>query len=134
MFIELLDVYKNVPLLNTNIVYSVLEYLSTKYELLVYSNWFWQNQADRLKRYNLDKFFTKIYGWDNLEIKPSKAGLKKIIGNNDISEYIFIGDNLEIDLEIPDQMGIDTIFFNRKCIKQCKFKEVSKIEELKEIL
>lgn len=102
MFIELLDVYKNVPLLNTNIVYSVLEYLSTKYELLVYSNWFWQNQADRLKRYNLDKFFTKIYGWDNLEI--------------------------------PDQMGIDTIFFNRKCIKQCKFKEVSKIEELKEIL
>lgn len=134
MFIELLDVYKNIPLLNTNIVYNVLNYLSTKYELLVYSNWFWQNQLDRLKKYNLDKFFTKIYGWDNLEIKPSKTGLEKIICNNDVSEYIFIGDNLEMDLEIPDQMRINTIFFNRKCIKQDKFKEVLKVEELKEIL
>ena len=40
MFIELLDVYKNIPLLNTDIIYNVLEYLSHKYELIVYTNWF----------------------------------------------------------------------------------------------
>ena len=32
MFIELLDVYKNIPLLNTDIIYNVLEYLSHKYD------------------------------------------------------------------------------------------------------
>ena len=134
MFIELLDVYKNIPLLNTDIVYNVLEYLSHKYELIVYTNWFSKNQIDRLKIYNLDSFFSRIYGWDDLEIKPSKIGIEKIIGSNNINEYVFIGDNIEFDLEVPYNMGMATIFLNRKSIKQNKFKEVFSIEELKEIL
>jgi len=134
MFIELLDVYKNIPLLNTDIVYNVLEYLSHKYELIVYTNWFSKNQIDRLKTYSLDKFFSRIYGWDDLEIKPSKIGIEKIIGSNNINEYVFIGDNIEFDLEVPYNMGMATIFLNRKSIKQNKFKEVFSIEELKEIL
>lgn len=134
MFIELLDVYKNIPLLNTDIVYNVLEYLSHKYELIVYTNWFSKNQIDRLKTYSLDKFFSRIYGWDDLEIKPSKIGIEKIIGSNNIDEYVFIGDNIEFDLEVPYNMGMATIFLNRKSINQNKFKEVFSIEEFKEIL
>ena len=134
MFIELLDVYKNIPLLNTDIVYNVLEYLSQKYELIVYTNWFSKNQIDRLKTYSLDKFFSRIYGWDDLEIKPSKIGIEKIIGSNNINEYVFIGDNIEFDLEVPYNMGMATIFLNRKFINQNKFKEVFSIEEFKEIL
>lgn len=134
MFIELLDGYKNIPLLNTDIIYNVLEYLSHKYELIVYTNWFSKNQIDRLKTYSLDKFFSRIYGWDDLEIKPSKIGIEKIIGSNNIDEYVFIGDNIEFDLEVPYNMGMATIFLNRKSIKQNKFKEVFSIEELKEIL
>lgn len=134
MFIELLDVYKNIPLLNTDIVYNVLEYLSHKYELIVYTNWFSKNQIDRLKIYNLDRFFSRIYGWDDLEIKPSKIGIEKIIGSNNINEYVFIGDNIEFDLEVPYNMGMATIFLNRKFINQNKFKEVFSIEEFKEIL
>ena len=110
MFIELLDVYKNIPLLNTDIIYNVLEYLSHKYELIVYTNWFSKNQIDRLKTYSLDKFFSRIYGWDDLEIKPSKIGIEKIIGSNNIDEYVFIGDNIEFDLEVPYNMGMATIF------------------------
>lgn len=134
MFIELLDVYKNIPLLNTDIIYNVLEYLSHKYELIVYTNWFSKNQIDRLKIYNLDRFFLKIYGWDDLEIKPSKIGIEKIIGSNNINEYVFVGDNIEFDLEVPYNMGMATIFLNRKSVKQNKFKEVFSIEELKKIL
>lgn len=134
MFIELLDVYKNIPLINTDIVYNVLEYLSHKYELIVYTNWFSKNQMDRLKKYNLDKFFSKIYGWDVLEIKPSIIGIEKIIGNNKIDEYLFIGDNIELDLETPHNMGMPTIFFNRKFIKQNQFQEVFNLVELKSIL
>ena len=134
MFIELLDVYKNISLINTNTIYNVLEYLSHKYELIVYTNWFSKNQIDRLKKYNLDKFFSKIYGWDVLEIKPSRIGIEKIIENNKIDEYLFIGDNIEVDLEIPHNMGMSTIFFNRKFIKQDKFQEVFNLVELKSIL
>lgn len=134
MFIELLNVYKDIPLIDTDIIYNVLEYLSHKYELLVYTNWFSENQVDRLKKYNLDKFFSKIYGWDDLEIKPSMVGIQKIVGNNKIDEYLFIGDNIEFDLEIPYNMGMPTIFLNRKFIKQNKFQEVFNLVELKSIL
>jgi len=134
MFIELLNVYKNIPLLDIDIIYNVLEYLSHKYELIVYTNWFSKNQIERLKIYNLDKFFSKIYGWDDLEIKPSKIGIEKIIGNNKIDEYVFIGDKMDFDLEVPHNMGMATIFLNRKFVKQNKFQEIFNIEELKEIL
>lgn len=134
MFIDLLELYADIPLLYTDTIYNVLEYLSQKYELIVYTNWFSKNQINRLKKYNLDKFFSKIYGWDDLELKPSKTGIEKIIGDEDIKEYLFIGDNIKADLEIPNQMGMNTIFFNRKGIEQNQFKEVLEIKELKNIL
>lgn len=134
MFIDLLELYADIPLLYTDTIYNVLEYLSQKYELIVYTNWFSKNQINRLKKYNLDTFFSKIYGWDDLELKPSKTGIEKIIGDDDIKEYLFIGDNIKADLEIPNQMGMNTIFFNRKGIKQNQFKEVLEIKELKNIL
>ena len=134
MFIDLLELYADIPLLHTDTIYNVLEYLSQKYELIVYTNWFSKNQIDRLKKYNLDKFFSKIYGWDDLELKPSKIGIKKIIGNDNIKEYIFIGDNIEFYLKVPSIMGMNTIFFNRKKIVQNQFNEILKIEELTNIL
>ena len=84
--------------------------------------------------FDLDKFFTKVYGWDILPKKPSKDGLSEIIKNDDIENYIFIGDSIELDLEVPYSIGIATIFYNRKNIKQNKYKEIFKIEELKNIL
>ena len=134
MILELLEIYDNTSLLNTDTIYDVLNYLSEKYELIAYTNWFTDNQINRLKKYDLDKFFTKVYGWDILPKKPSKEGLSEIIKNDDIENYIFIGDSIELDLEVPYSMGIATIFYNRKNIKQNKYKEIFKIEELKNIL
>ena len=134
MILELLEIYDNTSLLNTDTIYDVLNYLSEKYELIAYTNWFTDNQINRLKKYDLDKFFTKVYGWDILPKKPSKEGLSEIIKNDDIENYIFIGDSIELDLEVPYSMGITTIFYNRKNIKQNKYKEILKIEELKKVL
>lgn len=134
MFKELLDVYKDIPLLYTDVIHDTLSYLSNKYELIAYTDWFSNNQRDRLKKYNLDKFFSKIYGWDDLEIKPSKKAIDKIIKDDNISEYLFIGDNILYDLEIPNNMGMSTIFYNRKAQKQDRYKEVFNLETLKEIL
>lgn len=134
MILELLEIYDNTSLLNTDTIYDILNYLSEKYELIAYTNWFTDNQIKRLKKYDLDKFFTKVYGWDILPKKPSKEGLSEIIKNDDIENYIFIGDSIELDMEVPYSMGITTIFYNRKNIKQNKYKEIFKIEELKNIL
>lgn len=131
---ELLTDYQNIPLIKTDIIYDLLDYLSKKYKLIVYSNWYTKNQIGRLHNYNLDKFFTNVYGWDVLPIKPSIEGFKSIIGNDDIKEYVMIGDSMELDLEVPASMGMNTIFYNRKNIEQNTYKEVKNIEELKNIL
>lgn len=134
MILELLEIYDNTSLLNTDTIYDILNYLSEKYELIAYTNWFTDDQIKRLKKYDLDKFFTKVYGWDILPKKPSKEGLSEIIKNDNIENYIFIGDNIELDIVVPYSMGITTIFYNRKNIKQNKYKEILKIEELKKVL
>ena len=134
MILELLEIYDNTSLLNTDTIYDILNYLSEKYELIAYTNWFTDDQIKRLKKYDLDKFFTKVYGWDILPKKPSKEGLSEIIKNDDIENYIFIGDSIELDIEVPYSMGITTIFYNRENIKQNKYKEIFKIKELKNIL
>lgn len=128
-----LDLYANIDLVNVDVIREVLSYLSTKYELYSYSNWFSFNQLKRLKRYRLDKYFTKVYGWDIIPSKPSIKGLNIIVGNNK-DDFIFIGDSITYDLEVPDKIGIDTIFYNRKNISQNKYREIFNIEELKNIL
>lgn len=134
MLDELLNEYKDVTLLDLENIYDILEYLYKKYELIVYSNWFTQNQIERLEKWNLKKFFKDIYGWDRVEIKPSKKGIEKIVKNENMEEFLFVGDNIEIDLSIPKAMGMNTIFLNLKNIKQDMHQEILKITELKNIL
>ena len=125
--------YADIPLLNLDIITNVLTYLSQKYELIVYSNWFAESQVLRLRKNNLLQFFTKIYGDDTLPIKPSKRGLEKLIGDDNIEDFVFIGDDISIDLEMPQSIGMDTIFYNRKNIEQNEYKEILSLEKLKEL-
>ena len=131
---DYLNYYAEITSLHTEVIYDVLEYLSQKYELIAYSDWFTENQIKRLKRYNLDKFFSKIYGWDVLPVKPSIKGIQEIIKDDNIEDCIFVGDVIKYDLDIPDSMGMATIFYNRKGVNQDKYKEITNIEELKNIL
>ena len=131
---DYLNYYAEITLLHTEVIYDVLEYLSQKYELIAYSDWFTENQIKRLKRYNLDKFFSKIYGWDVLPVKPSIKGIQEIIKDDNIEDFIFVGDVIKYDLDIPDSMGMATIFYNRKGVNQDKYKEITSIEELKNTL
>ena len=133
MLKQLNDYYNNVPLLNTEKVYEVLSDLSSKYELIAYTNWFTKDQEYRLEKYDLKKFFKKVYGWDIIKTKPSIEGYETITKDNK-DDYIMIGDNIKMDIEIPDSLGIKTIFYNRKNIIQDKYNEIENIEELKEIL
>ena len=131
---DYLNYYASIPLLNIDKVYEVLKELSNNYELIAYSDWWTLNQIKRLKKYNLDQFFKKIYGFDILPKKTSYTAIKTIIKNEKIEDFIFIGDNIELDLSIPKSMGINTIFFNYKKIEQTEYEEISDIQELLKIL
>ena len=130
----LLDEYAKIPLLRVEEIKDLLEYLSSKYVIIAYTNWFTDNQIKRLKLNGLDKYFKKVYGWDVLPVKPSKKGLEEIIKNDNPRDYISIGDNLNGDIVFPDSIGMDTIFYNYKNIPQNKYKEVKDIIDLKNIL
>ena len=131
---DFFDIYAEIPLRDTRETYEVLKYLSQKYDLIAFSNWFSESQKIRLRKYNLEGFFTKIYGCDNLPIKPSREAILTIIKGDDINNYIFIGDNIDCDLDLPNSMGMDTIFYNIKNVKQDKYKEIVNIKDLEKIL
>ena len=130
----LLEEYAKIPLLDMDTVKDVLSYLSSKYELIAYTNWFTDNQNLRLKLNGIDKYFSKVFGWDILPVKPSKKGLEKIVGNNDVKDYTFIGDNIDMDIKLPVYIGMNAIFYNHKNITQNKYREIKNIAELKKLL
>ena len=129
-----LEGYAKIPLVDIDTVQNVLTYLSSKYELIAYSNWFTDNQTLRLKLNGMDKYFSKIWGWDLLPAKPSRKGLAEIVGNDDVKDYVFIGDNLDCDIRLPDSIGMGTIFLNRRNISQNQFREIGSVSELRDIL
>ena len=126
--------YAKIPLENLPEVKELLEYLATKYELIAYSNWFTSNQLRRLKLNQLDHYFSRIYGWDIIPSKPSKSAILDIVNGDNIEDYTFIGDQIEYDLEIPKQLGMKVILFNRTSINQDEYQEVRSIADLKKIL
>ena len=131
---EFLDQYAKIPLMNIDIVDDVLTYLSSRYTLIVYSNWFTDNQILRLRLNRIDQYFSEVFGWDVLPTKPSRKGLNEIVGDDNINNYTFIGDNLDSDIRLPDSIGMDTIFLNLENITQDKYKDIKNIGELKMIL
>ena len=131
---DLLLMYKDIPIFYTDKLNDILSYLSKKYKLVGYSNWFKDNQVDRLKKYGLDRYFSNVYGWDTARIKPSKCQIEEITNDGNIDDYIFIGDNMDIDLKVPSDMGIKTIFLNLNGVKQDNYEEIHSLDELKEIL
>ena len=131
---EFLDQYAKIPLMNIDIVDDVLTYLSSRYTLIVYSNWFTDNQILRLRLNRIDQYFSEVFGWDVLPTKPSRKGLNEIVGDDNINNYTFIGNNLDADIRLPDSIGMDTIFLNLENITQDKYKDIKNIGELKMIL
>ncbi len=130
----LLEEYAKIPLLDVDAVKNTLSYLSDKYDLVAYTNWFTDNQILRLKLNGLDGYFKKVFGWDVLPTKPSKKGLDEIMGGDDVKDYVFVGDSIEMDLELPDSIGMETILLNRKNIIQDKYREIRNISELEGLL
>lgn len=113
-----------------------IKYLSSKYELVLLTNWFADCQAGRLETLGIKKYFKEFYGADIVPMKPDPNSYKLACGPYKIEECIMIGDNAKIDIEGALNVGMKVIkcdFYNRDNNKY-DYPVIKKISDLKEML
>ena len=111
-----------------------LEYLSKKYNLVVLTNWFTDQQSSRLENANILKYFKEVIGTDKVLNKPNKESFIYACGKYLPSECIMIGDNLDIDIIGAKNVGLNVILLDYKN-KYPEYKnKITNIIELKEML
>jgi putative hydrolase of the HAD superfamily len=109
-----------------------LEYLSSKYELLVLSNWYTYTQKKRLENAGILKYFSKVSGGDERELKPSLKAFD-IVDNK--TECVMIGDSLKNDILPAIEVGMQAIHITKNNTKKdLRYRQIRKIEDLKEML
>lgn len=108
---------KNEALINT------ISLLSEKYELVLLTNYFKKSQLNRLNNMGIGHFFTECYG--EKIIKPNFEAYMQACGNNKPSECVMIGDDIYLDIETAQKIGLNTIFVNSKNIVNENIKTVT---------
>jgi len=121
---------KNViPSKNETLIKTIKD-LSNVYELVLLTNYFSESQMNRLNNMGIGHFFVECYG-EKL-IKPNIEAYISACGKNSPSECVIIGDDIFLDIEQAQKVGLNTIFINTKNIKNYKIKtfEVQRVEEI----
>ena len=115
-------------------VIDTLKYLSTKYELVVLTNYVSELQIKRLKKAQIYEYFDEVIGGEEF-IKPSRESFLKAIGDKKVEECIMIGDNVDIDILGAINVGLDAILMDpNDKYKDTEYKRIKEIRELKEML
>jgi HAD superfamily hydrolase (TIGR01549 family) len=112
----------------------LLDYLKNKYKLYVASNGMYKVQINRLKIAKILDYFTDIFisediGYNKPDPNFFKAIISKIDDNN-LDEYIIIGDRIDADIKGGISFGINAILVNRDNIKT----EYKNVKNLKDII
>lgn len=110
----------------------LLAYLASKYELIIYSNWFSDNQKKRLEKAEIGSYFRQIYGGDQLPLKPQLEGFQQLCKEAP-SKYVMIGDSLKNDIEPALMVGMQAIYYHAPKLGAVP-NQIEKLIELKEIL
>lgn len=114
-----------------------IKYLSTKYELVILTNWYtWQQEA-RLQKFGILQYFTNVYGADHFKIKPNKEAFEVAMGKNKPDECIMIGDGIENDVKPAIKYGLDAILVDYnydESNQENNFKTIKNVKELREVL
>lgn len=82
------------------------------------------NLKNQLDNYNIDKYFSRILGIENIYAKSKFSIAKKYVENKDRKKVLFIGDTHH-DKEIAENLDCDFIFVefghgNKKDFNDCK--------------
>ncbi len=88
-------------------VVDTLKYLKSKYRIVALSNWFTDSQKSRLKEAKILEYFDEVYGTDIVPMKPRIESFMSIIGTLKPEECVMVGDNLEVDIKVPYEIGMN---------------------------
>ncbi len=93
---------------------STLKYLSSKYNLYVFSNWFKDAQLGRLETAGLAKYFKNIFTPEYYGAKPFKSSYINVLNflNCSPDECVMIGDNKATDILGAINVGMHAILFD----------------------
>ena len=108
----------------------LLEYLSSKYELVIITNWFSDVQSKRLENAGILKYFKEVYSSDLYTKKPNKEIFIAAQGNYKANECLMVGDSIDKDILPAYNLGMDVILIG----KSDKYKSVDNVVEIKEML
>ena len=112
-----------------------LKYLSSKYELVVLSNWFEIPQTMRLAKLGILKYFTHIYGSDDVIAKPYAGSFKTAMGSCKREECVMVGDSVRADILGALRNGMHAIHINRKREESVEgAEEIYKLSDLMKML
>lgn len=92
-------------------VLDTLDYLKSKYDLVILTNYFVSVQLERIKLLGLDKYFSAIYGGE-VYTKPNEEAFLISCGNYDPKECFYAGDNFESDIIGAYNAGIDSVLID----------------------
>ena len=120
----------------------VMEYLSSKYNLYVYTNYFQDVQEERINNIGYSKYFKKIFGADKYGCKQFKKCFEKVLKeiNSKPEECIMIGDDKSRDIVAANNMKMKSLLYdynNKRDKKEIKAKDyfvIKNMNELKSLL
>lgn len=116
-------------------IIKLLEYLKQKYELVILTDWYGDQQSERLQRLEILKYFSDVYCAEKTKRKPFKEAFLQAIGQNKPEECIMIGDNFERDIKGSLNAGLQAVYYNPKGTQKAKeYYTISKLNELVNIL
>ena len=113
--------------------YETLKLLSQKYELVALTNWFLENQIERLRKLDILKFFKNVYGPEKYA-KPYKDCFLQAVEPYGVNEVAMIGDSFENDIQGAKKAGIKKLVWKDNFNKKQEYKEfLNDIEIIKEV-
>lgn len=115
-----------------------LEYLKSKYELVILTDWYGDQQSKRLEKLGILKYFQTVYSAEKTKRKPFKEAFMQAIGNNKPEECIMIGDSFERDIQGALNVGLKAVWYNpnnkTEITENTEYYTISKLEDVGKIL
>ncbi|MGN1371577.1 MAG: HAD family hydrolase [Candidatus Coprovivens sp.] len=106
----------------------LLEYLSSKYSLVVVSNWFYDQQVRKLEKFGILKYFDEVLTCDMYDKKPKHEMFDKACDVFTKDEIVMVGDTYKTDIKSAMDYGLFSYYLTQTDKKKSK-----KIQVIKDI-
>lgn len=113
----------------------IMEYLYSKYDLYVFSNWFYDAPYNRLKNIDYLKYFKDIFTADIVGSKPYKCAFENVLKKISAlpAECVMIGDSLRTDIAGARNVNMTAIWVNLNSKPATDLEGVKMITDFSEI-